>query len=396
MNRAKHVRRGLVAALAAAFALATLGAEAALGTPSPGSSPVGVAGDSVPVFAYFYQWFNPSSWDRAKIDFPLIGQYSSDDPRVLRTQVREARHAGINGFLTSWKDTVSLDRRLNLLIDVARQQHLQLGVVYEALDFARRPLPIATVKADLLHLVTRWGPGLGSNSFGRPLIIWTGTDQYSLADVRQVRSALGHRALLLASEKNVADYEQIASLVDGDAYYWSSADPNSSFTAPKLVEMGAAVHAHHGIWIAPATSGFNGRPLGHTRVVSRDGGVTLQRSLAEAFASKPDAVGVISWNEWSENTYIEPGEKYGSQELNVLRTYLEQRRGISSGHRTQPRAVRNGTPILNWSGLQAAIALALITCIGIALLTFRAQRRRDAGQRTMFRSGGKPWVRRTQ
>ena len=32
-----------------------------------------------PLFAYYYIWFNADSWNRAKIDYPLLGRYSSDD-----------------------------------------------------------------------------------------------------------------------------------------------------------------------------------------------------------------------------------------------------------------------------------------------------------------------------
>jgi hypothetical protein len=34
--------------------------------------------------------------------------------------------------------------------------------------------------------------------------------------------------------------------------------------------------------------------------------------------SNPDAIGIISWNEFSENTQIEPSEKYGSTALDVI------------------------------------------------------------------------------
>ena len=30
-------------------------------------------------------------------------------------------------------------------------------------------------------------------------------------------------------------------------------------------------------------------------------------------------IGVISWNEWSENTYVEPSMKFGTSDLDVLR-----------------------------------------------------------------------------
>jgi hypothetical protein len=66
------------------------------------------------------------------------------------------------------------------------------------------------------------------------------------------------------------------------------------------------------LWIAPAAPGFDARKIEGTTVVERDGGKTLLRECATAFASKPDVVGLISWNEFTENTYIEPSKKYGA------------------------------------------------------------------------------------
>jgi hypothetical protein len=328
-----------------------------------------------PVYAYFYQWFTDSSWLRAKQDYPLVGRYSSDSSAILRTQVHEAREAGINGFLTSWKDTPELDRRLERLVRVATEWHFDVGVVYEALDFNRNPLPITTVERDLRALVDRWGGSLRSRYFGRPLIIWTGTNDYSRSDISKVRDVLDGRATLLAASKSADDYTHIADLVDGDAYYWSSANPASSITATKLNEMGAVVHAHHGIWLAPAAPGFDGRTLGHTRVVPRLGGGTLRRSLAEAYRSKPDAVGVISWNEWSENTYIEPGKRYGAQELDALRDYLAARPG-------SPLPSSAGQSHGGWSGLIAAGTLGGVSVLALVITWARSRRGRRERKRS--------------
>lgn len=330
---------------------------------------------SIPVFAYFYQWFSTSSWRRAKHDFPLAGHYSSDDPHVLRDQIVQAQSAGVDGFLTSWKSTPTLNRRLTLLLSIAHERRLDVGVVYEALDFQRNPLPVATVRADMLTLVGHWGTQLRSSYYGRPVIIWTGTDRYSVADVSSVRAALGSRAYLLAASKSASGYSRIAAHVDGEAYYWSSSNPQAPSTVKKLQQMGSAVHAHHGIWIAPAASGFDGTTLGHTRVIDRRNGATLVHSLDDAYASKPDGIGVISWNEWSENTYIEPGEKYGSQEIKALRGYLSRGQSVA----TSPAP----TPVTalaqhSWSGLRAVVLLTVVTVLGILLLFWRVTR---AGRR---------------
>jgi len=52
--------------------------------------------------------------------------------------------------------------------------------------------------------------------------------------------------------------------------------------------------------------------------VERKNGDTFQTQINTAMASSPDVLGIISWNEFSENSYIEPSQKYGSQYLDLL------------------------------------------------------------------------------
>jgi hypothetical protein len=40
--------------------------------------------------------------------------------------------------------------------------------------------------------------------------------------------------------------------------------------------------------------------------------------MAAATAAQPDMIGLISWNEFSENSHVEPSRRYGSRYLEVL------------------------------------------------------------------------------
>jgi hypothetical protein len=86
----------------------------------------------------------------------------------------------------------------------------------------------------------------------------------------------------------------------------------------KLTNLGQAVHANGGLWVAPASPGFDARLIGGTTVVERNNGATLLRELNSAQMSSPDVIGLISWNEFSENTQLEPSSRYGQQALEVL------------------------------------------------------------------------------
>lgn len=284
-------------------------------SPVLASTPV----SSVPVLAYYYIWFDIQSWNRAKTDYPLLGRYSSDDSAVMRQHIRWAKEAGISGFIVSWKATEKLNRRLDQLVEIAEQEDFKLAIIYESLNFERKPLPVEQVSADLHYFIDRYTAHQVFDLFGKPMVIWAGIWEFSLEEIQIVVQDKREHIFILASEKNVKGYQRVAELVDGDAYYWSSVNPETHPGYPeKLKAMGEAVHANDGLWVAPAAPGFDSRLLGGTTVIDRKAGKTLRTEIEAALRSAPDAIGLISWNEFSENTHIEPSEEYDNHYLEVL------------------------------------------------------------------------------
>jgi Glycosyl hydrolase family 71 len=296
----------------------TVTTRVAVAAPVKGEGAGGVP--DVPLFAYYYIWFTPASWNRAKIDYPLIGRYASDDPAVMREQIQEARSAGIDGFIVSWKNTPADDRTLRLLMSVAGQEHFQLAMIYEGLDFSRHPLPVSDVAAGFRLFRDDYASSpVWLRVNGKPLTIWSGTWDYSHAAVASVTSAVRGSLLVLSTEKSVAGFRRLADVTDGDAYYWSSVNPQTdSGYAEKMDAMSNAIHQAGKYWIAPFAPGFDARLIGGRSVVPRNDGQTLRAEYATAAASSPDILGLISWNEFSENTYVEPSVSYGRFYLHLV------------------------------------------------------------------------------
>jgi Glycosyl hydrolase family 71 len=310
--------RAVAASLLMMIALSSAPAQASTAPPAGRPAP----GRPVPVLAYYYIWFNPTSWNRAKHDYPLIGRYSSDDMAVMREQVRLAKQAGITGFLVSWKNTPVLDRRLATLRAVAAAAGFKLAIVFEGRDFHGNPLPPAQVRGSFRYVATHYAHDPVFNIFGKPLVMWSGTWVYSKSQLASVTSVYRSRLAILASEKQVAAYQAIADLFQGNAYYWSSVDPlGTPGYAQKLDEFSTAVHQHGGLWIAPAAPGFDAKLVGGTRLIPRRDGQTLRLELNAAMDSSPDAIGLISWNEYSENSEIEPSRENGATALGVLASF---------------------------------------------------------------------------
>jgi Glycosyl hydrolase family 99/Calcineurin-like phosphoesterase len=285
-------------------------------TPSASAALPEDATDGLPVLAYYYQWFTPKSWDRAKIDYPLAGRYSSDDISIMKKHIAEAKSAGINGFIVSWKSTPTNNRRLDALIKVARGTDFKLAIIYQGLDFYRNPLPVQRIADDLDHFKRHYGSDPVFDLFAKPLVIWSGTWEFSASDIARVTTSLRDSALVLATEKSPQGYQRVARYFDGNAYYWSSVDPQTnSRYQERLNAMGSTVHKSGGLWIAPFAPGFDARLVGGTREVPRRDGKTLRMEYNAAVSSSPDALGLISWNEFSENTHVEPSERYGDSAL---------------------------------------------------------------------------------
>jgi phospholipase C len=350
-----------------------------------GGQPASAQGPPDPLFAYYYIWFNAGSWNRAKIDYPLLGRYSSDDRDVMRKHVEWAKRAGIDGFIVSWKSTPVLNRRLKRLAEVADAQRFKLLVIYQGLDFEREPLSAARIARDLEVFRSRYANLRAFDVFAKPLVIWSGTPRFTRAELASVTKRARRSLLVLASERNVHGYRRVDDLVDGNAYYWGSVDPSTyPGYSEKLAGMGKAIHARGGLWIAPAAPGFDARLVGGSSVVERRNGATLRSELDAATGSEPDAVGLISWNEFSENTHVEPSERYGSRYLDVVADVrgarLPELRDFDS---SEPAAtgVNYGLPLLGGIGL---------FIVGTLLILLRRNRRRPPASGLTRRGDGAP------
>jgi hypothetical protein len=322
-----------------------------------------------PTLAYYYIWFDSGSWNRAKIDYPKLGRYSSDDRAVMLQQILWAKAAGITGFIVSWKSTDVLNRRLQQLVDLADQENFKLVLIYEGLDFNRNPLSVNTVANDLDYFIQHFSTRKPFDLFQKPLVIWSGTWMFTPQEIEQVTKDRRSSILILASERNLAGYQRLAGMVDGDAYYWSSVNPDTfPGYAAKLSQMSKAVHQTGGLWIPPAAPGFDARLIGGTSVVERKNGDTFRTELATAVSSSPDALGIISWNEYSENSYIEPSQNYGMTYLNILgeNTNLPAPT-IGEFDSSEPAGVFQETlPYSRWLALGGIIVLIISGVIAIS------------------------------
>ena len=326
-----------------------------------------------PVLAYYYIWFDRGSWDRAKTDMPILGAYSSSSRQVMREHIEWAKSAGIDGFIVSWKSTEKLDARLRQLVEVARDADFKLAIIYQGLDFDRNPVPVAQVGRDLASFAAEFASDPVFQIRDRPLVVWSGTWEFSRSEIESVTSEVRPTLRVLASEKDVDGINRLAGVVDGDAYYWSSVDPETFPNyVDKLTAMSAVVHSQGGLWIVPVATGFDARLIGGTRVITRDDGEHLRRQMGLIAQTRPDAIGLISWNEFSENSHIEPSVGHGYRYLDVVRE-ARPLAGLAPMDEDSSDDPASDDPALA-QRLLAVSLLGIVTLLGV-VMTVRRERR---------------------
>jgi hypothetical protein len=374
--------RGILIALTVVLALSAPRAGATTPTAAPTQTPGSQTSSVLPLFAYYYQWFDPTSWNRAKIDYPELGRYSSDDEKVVRQHIQWAKAAGIDGFIVSWKSTTVNNRRLHLLAKIAAEEKFKLAMIYQGLDFSRKALPPSRVAADLITFRDEFAPDpVFYRLAGKPLTIWSGTWAFTHDQIASATTPVRSSMLVLSTEKTVGGYQRVADVTDGDAYYWSSVNPATNATyASKLNQMAGAVHATGKYWIAPFAAGFDARLVGGSKTVPRSDGATMRIEYAAAVQSSPDLLGLISWNEFSENTYIEPSQHLGHRYLDVL---ADLRHTVAPAPPSAVDSSESPGPAKAkpyWRNMLILIGFPAALVAAIAAIAYRRRRRRPQAE----------------
>jgi hypothetical protein len=226
--------------------------------------------ESVPTMAYYYVRFDQQFWNRVMLDQPSHTHYVSDDRKVMEKHISWAKDMGIDGFIVGWKGA-TLDRRLELLMEVAAQEEFKLWIIYQGLDFERNPLPVDRIVSDLSFFLRRYADHKAFGMYDLPVVIWSGTWMFSSQDIQYVTDIYQDWLYLLSTERNIEDYQRVATFFDGNAYYWASVSldtfPNYQ---EKLNQRGKAIHEHGGLWVAPDPPGFNARLVGGLNIKQKD------------------------------------------------------------------------------------------------------------------------------
>ncbi|MGH7608385.1 MAG: hypothetical protein ACREOD_00350 [Candidatus Dormibacteria bacterium] len=183
-------------------------------------------------------------------------------------------------------------------------------------DYAR---PARAIVNDLDYFVRTYGstPAFRNSFSSDPIVILMDSRKYALSTVTAVSSAAQNAAYLVGDE-TPDSWVRDAPYLDASSYYWSSENTSTNTRAGSdLMSLASQVHGDGKKWFAPFIPGYDTQLLGGS-CVTRNDLSTLQSIWQTNARSSPDAWFGISWNEFVENTYLQPSVAYGDAYLNEL------------------------------------------------------------------------------
>ena len=152
--------------------------------------------------------------------------------------------------------------------------------------------------------------------------MWLDSRKFSPQTIQAVSRAVEPYVYLLGDETAMS-WPNDGQYLDGTSYYWSTQDPwNNSRAGSAVSDLASQVHADGKSWFAPFIAGYNKQLMGGG-CVQRKGTQTLTKLWQLNGATRPDGWFGISWNEFVENTYLEPSKRYGSTYLDALAALIK-------------------------------------------------------------------------
>jgi len=255
------------------------------------------------VLAFYYAWFDMTTWQLPLSDQPAQ-PYTSTDPAAIGRHVAEAQQAGIDGFVQSWYgpqvENNQTETNFRQLLDVAAQRGFWAAADVEVMSPFFHSTADVVDALNYLLTVHAQHPGY-LRVTGRPVVFFWRQGQYSVETWAGIRDQVdpGRSAIWIAEGIDPA----YLGPFDGLHLYsvaWSG-DPASVLTGwgDRVREWSAAQGVSR-TWVATVMPGYDDLNTGRAGafVRPRAGGEYYRQCWSGAIASAADWVVITSYNEW--------------------------------------------------------------------------------------------------
>lgn len=273
----------------------------------------------------------------ASYTLPLTGPYDSRDPAILEYQVLLMKLSGIDGVIVDWYgieafwDYGVLNESTHALFDAVKAAGLQFAICYEDQSIKHM--------VDNKHLPSADVYTHGQDVMRAMEADWFGDDAYLKVEGQPALFTFGPQYF-----KNASDWDKLFSVLtvrpafftlDGHtesaataAYPWPPmwASKEGVLTQEALTDYLTGFYAKAQEWpvlVGGAFPGFHDiyKDAGvsaEERILDARDGATFGETLQLALEQQPDMIQLITWNDYGEDTTIEPTEEYGYRYLEVV------------------------------------------------------------------------------
>jgi hypothetical protein len=285
------------------------------------------------VWVFYLAFWNEASWDlrpNVMTDYPLE-RYATTDATAIRRQIGQAQDAGIDAFVVGWfglNDQGMTTPSIETMLAEAEQMGFKIGVAVDIFNpqFLRNKAEMIDSLAWLMRLTNH--PAYLTFD-GKPIIHFAFQElsNFSNTDWRDIRNQVdpNRQTIWIAEGLNGCCIH--GGVFDGMyAFNMAWAGSPASAARQQMTRMrnaGGSIYiptVHPG-WDESRIAAVDNRP-NPTSTKNRAEGQFLVNSWNGAAAVEPNAIMIVSWNEFMEGSHIEPSVKYGTQALDILRQLI--------------------------------------------------------------------------
>lgn len=297
-------------------------------------------------WAFYYLWY-PDEWEAAHLsDLPLSGTYPSWSERAMARHLDEARDAGLDGFVVSWWGAEDVgDASMPTLLDLAAQRGMKIQFYLETVRFAELTwMPEILDREALLdrlrYLLDTYGQHPAVYRVGgRPVVAVYLSFLRQCKEWESIFRTLreeGRDAIFLADYKDEWPSLDVLNVFDGLHTYnplniVQNVGQVDTYLRDSYEKTGKALRYRELFeedrpplyWVPSVLPGYDDHLLEgrNSPVLDRQGGELFRAIFNYAVDSNPQWIYFTSWNEWWENTHIEPSVRYGSQYVELTREF---------------------------------------------------------------------------
>lgn len=289
------------------------------------------------VWAFYMGFWIGGGWYAAPevmSDQPQTGFYDERDSGTVGAQIDQAKSAGIDAFVVSWYGSGNGETTavLNNVLDRAGERGFRAAAALDIFGGGQNKDSISASVSYILNDRANHGAYLRYN--GKPVIffVFQGNAGLTTQDWLDLRNSIDPNRNTLWIAEGLSGCCLYGGAMDG-MYAFNISWANGSASRYQS-ERRSVLNNGGSLYIPMVHPGWD-----ETKVAQRDhrsnpspvkdraGGKFLASSFNGAVASGANVIMIGTWNEYAENSHIEPSNLYGTQSLDTLRPLIATWKG---------------------------------------------------------------------